>query len=351
MALAATASLDDPHQGDRLRSPSADRWLPPTSAGPPPETNRKWPHPSPCRLLPTQRPADRRSTEVPWRSRFALRPFCHAFRLPLSAVGSGGPKYRGAVRPIRPATPAASVPLSGICQQVALYALKRSTLVGSRLGNSSTGKDGQRARQRPVRLSRMMYSIRMENTRCWMASLGRPSIRCTATSAGCGRPGFRELVVTFRLMRARRLTLSCRLPLSGNVDGCGGRRKRTDGGTQRIRAKCCARTWRLLDGRNARLRVLSVACGSARSGAQRKDAAVGETGVGVGGGRRRQGAHVDDHAISLRFGASKGSSVNGWRLSGDEERPRIRAGKLPLGLVCLSNAAVAIVYMRGRIEH
>lgn len=60
---------------------------------------------------------------------------------------------------------------------------------------------------------------------------------------------------------------------------------------------------------------------------------------------------MDDHAISLRFGASKGSGVNGWRLPGDEERPRIRAGKLPLGFVCLSNAAVAIVYMRGRFEH
>ena len=35
----------------------------------------------------------------------------------------------------------------------------------------------------------------------------------------------------------------------------------------------------------------------------------------------------------------------------DEDRSRIRAGKLPRNLACLSNAAVAIVRMRGRFEH
>ena len=35
----------------------------------------------------------------------------------------------------------------------------------------------------------------------------------------------------------------------------------------------------------------------------------------------------------------------------DEDRSRIRAGKLPRNLACLSNAAIAIVRMRGRFEH
>ena len=35
----------------------------------------------------------------------------------------------------------------------------------------------------------------------------------------------------------------------------------------------------------------------------------------------------------------------------DEDRSRIRAGKLPRNLACLSNAAIAIVHMRGRFEH
>lgn len=35
----------------------------------------------------------------------------------------------------------------------------------------------------------------------------------------------------------------------------------------------------------------------------------------------------------------------------DEDRSRIRAGRLPRNLACLSNAAIAIVHMRGRFEH
>ena len=35
----------------------------------------------------------------------------------------------------------------------------------------------------------------------------------------------------------------------------------------------------------------------------------------------------------------------------DEDRSRIRAGKLPRNLACLSNAAIAVVRMRGRFEH
>lgn len=38
-------------------------------------------------------------------------------------------------------------------------------------------------------------------------------------------------------------------------------------------------------------------------------------------------------------------------LSFDEDRSRVRAGKLPRNLACLSNAAIAIVRMRGRFKH
>ena len=38
-------------------------------------------------------------------------------------------------------------------------------------------------------------------------------------------------------------------------------------------------------------------------------------------------------------------------LSFDEDRSRIRKGKLPRNLACLSNAAIALVRMRGRFDH
>ena len=43
--------------------------------------------------------------------------------------------------------------------------------------------------------------------------------------------------------------------------------------------------------------------------------------------------------------------VEAWLDKLDEDRSRIRAGKLPRNLACLSNVAIAVVRMRGRFEH
>ncbi len=41
--------------------------------------------------------------------------------------------------------------------------------------------------------------------------------------------------------------------------------------------------------------------------------------------------------------------VRDW--SWDEDRSRVRSGKLPRNLACLSNAAISIIRLRGRFQH
>ena len=50
-------------------------------------------------------------------------------------------------------------------------------------------------------------------------------------------------------------------------------------------------------------------------------------------------------------GRSRTASTTSGDFSFDEDRSRIRAGKLPRNLACLSNAAIAVVRMRGRFKH